>query len=402
MSAHETPAPPAGRLLRNVAFVRLWAAGGLTNTIRWLEILVSSLFVFEVSGSAFTVALVTMMRSLPMLLGGAMAGAIAEALDRRKLLLLGQFLNATSTAVVLLLGITGQLAVWHLTISSLASGIVWSTEMAVRRRMIGEAAGEHDIVRSSALDSITNNVTRMVGPIAGGLAFQTLGVTGGFAIATAGHLLSMAVSVGLVHRQEVRTLVLRGIPTAIVEATRFARTKAVLRTVLITSVLMNAFGFSYTAVLPAWGEASFQASPAMIGLLAAAEPLGALVGALIIASGKVPLRPSLMFSLGTTGFMILLVVAANMPLALAFAFLTLGGVGAAAFGSMQTTLVIINAPPESRSRVLGLVTTCVGMGPFGVLAAGALADRLGPVLALTIMGSVGAILMVLLRQRDDR
>lgn len=401
MPAHETLAPQAGRLLRNAAFLRLWAAGSLTNSMRWLEILVSSLFVFEVSGSALTVALVTMMRSLPMLLAGATAGAIAEALDRKKLLLLGQALNLASAGSIVLLGIAGQLAIWHFTLSSLASGMVWATEMAVRRRMIGEVAGEQDVARSLALDSITNNVTRIVGPVAGGLAFQTLGVGGGYAIAAAGHLLSMVVSIGLVHRQEVRVLVLRGIPTAIVEAARFARAQPVLRTVLITTVLMNAFGFSYATVLPAWGEASFQASPALIGVLAAAEPLGGLVGALAIASGRIPMRPTLMFSLGTIGFMIFLAIGANMPLALAFACLAIGGLGAAAFGSMQSTLVILNAPPESRSRVLGLVTTCVGMGPFGVLLAGALADRLGPVLALTIMGGVGAALMILLRQRDD-
>lgn len=402
MASDKTPASQPGRLLRNASFVRLWVAGGLTNAMRWLEILVASLFVFEASGSAFTVALVTMMRSLPMLFAGATFGAIAEALDRKRLLLMGQGLNALSAGSILLLGLSGRLAVWHLALSSLASGMVWATEMAVRRRMVGESAGEHDVARSIALDSITNSTTRMVGPILGGVAFQSLGVTGAYVVATLGYLASIAVTVGLQHRQVVRALVLRGIPSAILEAARFARSKALLRSVLITTMIMNAFGFSYTTVLPAWGEVSFKASPAIIGLLASAEPFGALIGALFLASGQVRMRPALLFLVGSTGFLLLMAMAANMPLALAWLCLGLGGLGTAAFGSMQTTLVILNAPPETRSRVLGLVTTGIGMGPFGVLAIGALTDRLGPVAALTIMGVAGAALMILLRQRDTR
>lgn len=403
MAPSETPAPQTGRLLRNATFVRLWVAGALTNAMRWLEILVSSLFVFEASGSALTVAVVTMMRSLPMLIAGATVGAIAEALDRKRLLLMGQGLNALGACSILLLGMSGSLAVWHFALASLASGMVWATDMAVRRRMIGESAGEQDVARSIALDSITNNTTRMLGPILGGVAFQTLGVSGAYAVATAGHLASIAVAIGLAHRQEVRELVLRGIPTAIVEAARFARGKALLRSVLITTVIMNAFGFSYTTVLPAWGEVSFKASPTTVGLLASAEPFGALIGAFFLVSGQVKMRPALLFLIGSTSFMLLLAAAASMPLVpLAWICLALGGLGTAAFGAMQTTLVILNAPPESRSRVLGLVTTCIGMGPFGVLLVGALADRFGPVAGLATMGLTGAALMILLRQRDAR
>lgn len=399
MNNPPTPGQQPGRLMRNATFVRLWTAGGVTNAMRWLEILVSSLFVFEASGSAFTVAVVTMMRSLPMLVAGATAGAIAEALDRKHLLLMGQGLNAASAGMIAVLGLTGHLAVWHFAVSSLASGMVWATDMAVRRRMIGESAGEADVARSIALDSITMSVTRMLGPILGGLAFQSLGVAGAYVVATLGHGLSIAIAAGIVHRQEVRSLVLGAIPPAIVEAARFAATMPVLRSVLITTVIMNAFGFSYTTVLPAWGETSFKASPAVIGLLAGAEPFGALIGALCLASGRIKAVPSLLFFGGSTAFMLLLALAANMPLALAGLCLVLGGLGTAAFGAMQTTLVILNAPPDSRSRVLGLVTTCIGMGPFGVLLAGALADRFGPIASLTAMGLAGAALMVTFRQR---
>jgi MFS family permease len=69
---------------------------------------------------------------------------------------------------------------------------------------------------------------------------------------------------------------------------------------------------------------------------------------------------------------------------------------------MQTSVVMTAAPPEIRSRVLGLVTTCIGMGPLGVLAIGALADGMGPRWAIALMAGTGLALMALLLLREAR
>jgi MFS family permease len=295
----------------------------------------------------------------------------------------------------------GTLGVWQLGLASLASGLVWASDMAVRRRMVGEAAGEQMVAPAIALDSMTSSVTRMLGPILGGLAFERLGVTGAFTVAMFGYLASIAASAGLRHSQRVQPLALRAMPSAIAEAARLCARMPVLRSVLIVTVLMNVFGFSYTTVLPSWGEQAFGASPTMIGLLAGAEPFGALFGAWLLATFRIRLSPTVIFTAGAALFMIVLGLAANMPwLPLAWLLLALGGLGTAAFGSMQTSLVILNVGSDARSRVLGLVTTCIGMGPAGVLVAGALVDRFGPVTALTIMAAVGAALVIASRQRE--
>ena len=392
-------ASPHRQLLRTGAFLRLWAAGGFTNAMRWLEILVAGLFVFEATHSAFAVAVVTMMRSVPMLVAGALAGVVAESLDRKRLLLAGQVLNASTAALLALSASLGMLSVWQLAAASLASGLVWASEMAVRRRMTGEAAGEAHVASAIALDSMTSSVTRMLGPILGGLAFEALGVAGAFAAAAMGHGVAIAACLRLPYRQEVQALQLRAVPSAIAEAARLAARTPVLRSVLVVTVVMNVFGFSYTTVFPAWGERVFGASPSMIGLLAGAEPFGALFGAWIIASGRIRLAPNQLFLGGSVMFMLLLAAAANLPFfALAWMLLALGGIGTAAFGAMQTTLVITNVAADARSRVLGLVTTCIGMGPAGILAAGALTDRIGPSAALTVMACTGATLALVFRQ----
>jgi MFS family permease len=397
------PHSPQRQLLRNRAFVRLWIAGICSNSMRWLEILASSLYVFAATGSALAVAVVTMMRAVPMLAAGALAGVVAEGMNRKHLLHFGQALNAVTSAIIVLAALMGRLEIWLLALGSLANGLVWATEMAVRRRMAGEAAGETLVAPAIAIDSMSNSITRMIGPILGGLAYEMVGIAGAYAIGMAGYTLGLVSCLRLDHSQTVQPIRLRAVPGAISEAARICRGHAVLRRIIVLTIVMNVFGFSYTTVFPAWGQQVFGASPAMIGLLAGAEPLGALFGAWMIATRKLPVAAATVFLGGSTMFMALLAVAANLPVfALAWILLAVGGLGTAAFGSMQTALVILNVQPEARSRVLGLVTTSIGLGPLGVLAIGALSDAIGPPAALTVMGGIGAVLAVALRGAPQR
>jgi hypothetical protein len=136
-------------------------------------------------------------------------------------------------------------------------------------------------------------------------------------------------------------------------------------------------------------------------LLAAAEPFGALCGGLWLALRRRAPPGIAPLVLGSLLFLVLLLgVAASGSCALAWALLAIGGLGTARFAAMQTSVVMTAAPPEIRSRILGLVTTCIGAGPFGVLMAGALADGVGPRLALAAMAGIGVALMAALLLRE--
>lgn len=398
MTAPRPERSPVRELLADAAFVRLWAAGGLTNSMRWVEMLVSGLFAYELTGSAFAVSLVLMSRALPMLAAGALAGAVAESLDRKRLLMAGQAATAVGAILIALLSAAGYLALWHLFLNGLLGGLVWTNELATRRRMVAEAAGPHRIVQAVAFDTMTGSTTRMVGPLAGGIFYQTVGVTAAYVIASVVYVLALALVSGVRHEQERRMLVPRRLASEVLEALRIALAMPVLRLVLGVTIAMNVFGFSYTAILPAFGAIAFQASPVEIGLLAAAEPFGALLAGLALALRRGAPPGRMLLPLGSAGFLVVLVAAALAPgLPLAALLLMVGGAGTAAFASLQTGLVMMQAPIEARSRILGLTTTCIGMGPIGVIVIGALADGFGPRAAIAAMAVAGlaALLIVI-------
>ena len=128
-------------------------------------------------------------------------------------------------------------------------------------------------------------------------------------------------------------------------------------------------------------------SPTLAGMLAGAESFGALLGGLWLTSGDPPLSGRTLMVGGSLLFLVCVIL---MPLAPVFsAGLRAAGrpaaFGSAAFANMQTSLIVLHAPPHIRSRLMGLLTVCIGMGPLGILLIGALAERLGPLVAVDII-----------------
>ncbi|RYI97106.1 MAG: MFS transporter, partial [Acetobacteraceae bacterium] len=335
--ARDPRSHPLKRLFAQPDFVRLWAVGGLSNAMRWVEILVAGVYIFEVTGSALAVSLLALVRALPMLVFGAVAGALAETLDRRRLLLAGQALSCASTCGILALALGGALQPWHLGVSSFLGGLVWTGEMASRRRMVTEVAGEGDVVPALATDSLTNNTTRMLGPLIGGALYQGLGLAAAYGVAAGCYLVTASLLGGVRHAQVPRRLRPRQLAADVVDAVRVVGRFPALQAVILVTLAMNLFGFSFTAVLPALGAQAFDASPVQIGLLTAAEPAGALLTGLALSTRRgIPLSAPLMVG-GCAFFMLcLLVVASAGSLPVAVAVLMVGGIGTALFAALQT------------------------------------------------------------------
>ena len=384
---------PIRELLRSPDFLRLWLVGAFANAMRWLELLASGLFAWEVTHSAFAVTVVVALRQIPQLLFGAFAGAISEALNRKLIFMLALVVPALISTLLATLAVTGHLEVWHVALGNLVSGIMWSTEMSTRRRMVGEVAGPHRIVNAIALDSVTSAATRAIGPLLGGIAFEWLGMKGAYTVTALVQFAGAFAIAGLAHAQLTRRLDLVRIPHDIAEGLRFAWTRPTILLVFGVTIVTNAFAFAYSGLVAPLGQGEFHVSPALVGLLAAGEPLGALMGGALIAAGLLRLDRRLAFAGGAALFMVALIFMALSPSYwLALALLIMGGFGTAGFSNMQSTLMLTEAPPEMRSRLMGVVTVCIGTGPLGQLAAGALSGPLGSRGAIVVMAAVGLVL----------
>jgi predicted MFS family arabinose efflux permease len=240
----------------------------------------------------------------------------------------------------------------------------------------------------------------VLGPLSGGAVFEILGLGGAYLLAAGLYLAAFLAVLGLEFRQEPRRFRFGRIPGEIAEGLAVARaTPAILGVVLVT-IVMNTSGFCYSALIPPIGLDVYHVSPTLVGALAAAEPLGAIVIGVALSAGWLHLDGSRALLQGSFLFLGGVIAMALSPwYGLAFVLLVIGGLGTAAFSNMQTSLILIEAPPTTRSRVMGIVTMCIGTGPIGVLAIGALSEQIGPPAAILVMASIGVAGLTLVWQR---
>jgi MFS family permease len=368
--------------------------------MRWLELLVAGIFTYDLTHSAFLVAVVTVARSLPMLFLGPIAGVIAEAVNRKHLLLAQLFGMAATSATLAVLAFSGEIRVWHIALGGAVAGIAWASELAVRRRMLGEVVTADRIGAAVALDSLTNSVARVLGPLCGGALFEGLGLGGAYLLAAGLYLTAGAAVTGLEFRQEPRRLRFGRIPGDIAEGLAVARATPAILGVALVTIVMNISGFCYSALIAPIGLDVYRVSPTLVGALAAAEPLGAIIIGIALSAGWLRLNGARALLQGSFLFLGGVIAMALSPwYGLAFVLLLVGGLGTAAFSNMQTSLILIEAPPTTRSRVMGIVTMCIGTGPLGVLAIGALSERIGPPKAILVMAGIGVAGLSLIARR---
>jgi MFS family permease len=393
--------PAAGRpawLIDSPDFWRLWFVGLVVFSVRWVETVAVGVFVYQRTDSAFTVAMMTMLRLLPMGLFGAFIGAIAERTERRTTLVLVVAVMLVNALVLATLAHLQILAVWHLAVASFVNGIGWATDNPVRRVMIGEAVGSARMGTAMSIDVGANNASRMVGPAVGGLLLAGVGIEGVFALSVVLYAVSVVAALRVRYRNSTASATSGSIIARIAEGLALVRRDRRLIGTLTITVIYNVFGWPFTSMVPVIGQDRLLLGPEGIGVLASMDGIGAFAGAVLMAMFCPPQFYRAAYVGGVTLYMAMLIVFALVPVpAIAGAALLFTGLGGAAFSIMQATLVYLSAPPEMRSRVLGVLSVCIGVGPVGFLALGWLADAIGAPWATAAAGIVGLLAMLMTR-----
>jgi MFS family permease len=392
--------PARSGLLGIADFRLLWAVGLVVFAVRWLEMLVVGVFVYQHTGSAFTVALMTLLRMLPMALFGAVIGALAERLERRRALV-GVVVSMLTTAVCLAaLAYAGRLAVWHLAVASFCNGVAWAADNPVRRVMIGEVVGHDRMGAAMSLDVGANNASRMLGPTIGGLLLAGVGISGALTVSVVCYAIALVAALRVGHRNSLFPGAAVGTVLArMVEGLLVVRRDRHLIAILTITVIYNLFGWPFTAMIPVIGQDNLHLGAKGIGILASMDGIGAFCGAIAIALWVRPVHYARLYIGGVVSYLVMLIVFALAPsVPLAGAALLFTGVSNAAFSVMQATLIYLAAPAEMRSRLYGVLSVCIGVGPIGFLTLGVLADAIGAPLATAMTGTLGLLALAATRR----
>ncbi len=392
-SKNEKTGIPFQRVLRAIPadYWRLWYVGMVVSTVRWLETVAMGVVVYQETGSALVVAMVTMLRLLPMGLFGAFLGAFAERFDRRLTLAGVVGLMAVTSALLSVIAWTATLEVWHFALASFINGCGWATDNPLRRMMMGEVMGRDRMATAMALDVGANNASRMIGPTVGGLLLAGVGIEGVFLLSVLMYTTAVVATL-LVHTR---------IPSAPGAGAVLARTwegvaivlaDKRLTAILIVTIIYNVFAWPFTSMIPVIGRDRLLLGPEGVGFLTSVDGVGAFIGALVLALWLTPGWHARAYVGGVAAYLVGLIAFALAPVpVLAGAALLLTGLSGAAFSTLQATTVYLAAPVEMRSRVLGVLSVCIGTGPIGFLWLGWLANQVGAPQATAITGALGLL-----------
>lgn len=387
---------PQRSLFRERAFLSLWFVGAIVATARWLEMLVIGIFVFDVTGSPFLVALMLLLRMLPMALFGVFGGIVAERFDRRRVLIAAMSVMTVLTGGLGLLATYDLIKVWHVGLGAFASGLIWVSDFPVRRTLLSELAGPGRTGTAMSLDIMSSSGSRMIGPILGGGIYAAFGLDSAFLVTAIAYATSVLVLWRLKHRDEGMGAVHDGVVTTIIEGFRGLSHNRTLVGIFAVTVVFNIWGFPFMSMLPVIGKDLLNLDPFAVGLLASAEGFGAFVGALALAIlGRVRWFRYL-YSFGVLIYMFMALGFANSTIWwLSAGFLVATGGAIAAFASMQSALVLLNSDDDSRHRMMGVLSMCIGTGLIGFLHLGLLADWLGASLACSVIAVEGMLALFL-------
>jgi MFS family permease len=388
------PLPHSLRAFRHRDYRLYFAGQGISQTGTWLQLIAVSWLIYHLSGSAFMLGLATFMLHIPILVLGPFAGVWVDRRKKRKVLLVTQSVAFAQALVMLALVAFGNVAAWHLVLANLVLGLVNAFDSPARQSQLVElVGGREDLPNAIAFSSALMNGARFIGPMIGGAVIAAFGEVWGFGLNS---ILRLAVITAL--------LLIRAQPMPTEKSTegwlaqlaagfRYAYGFLPTRSALL---LISAVSFSvqpYQSLAPYFARDVFHGDSETLGYLIGAGGFGAVSGMVYLA-----MRPSIRglltlipFTGGMAGLALIIFTYTDtlwQALPLIF-FVGMGGMLSAA--STNTVLQTI-VEDRMRARVMSIyMMSFLGVAPLGALAAGTLAERIGPPATLALGGALALV-----------
>ena len=328
----------------------------------------------------------------PLTLVSLIAGALADRIPRRRMVILSQAGNMMLTLLMAALVLVGVIELWHLIVVGLFSGSLMALNMPSRQAMISEIVPDGKLMNAISLSTAAMNITGMAGPAAAGFIIKYFDTHSAFFVIS-GMYGFAAASVAMVNAG--RTAMSRSGKSMvgdIREGLAYVVRDRVLRGLILVVFLAVIFGSAYWPLLAAWGREVLDVGADGLGILNSAMGVGAIAGSLIVASLSGFNKQRTLLLLVCVGWGVTLAVFARTnSYAQALPLLVMVGLLNAIFMSLRMTLLQIHSTPEMRGRVVSIGMMSWGLMPLGALPFGFVAGAVDTAFALMLSGILLAV-----------
>ena len=371
--------PRALRALSHRRYRLLLASNFYTGMAQWVQAVGQGWLVFDLTHSPLKLGLVSLFQGVGMLIFTPIGGALADRMDRQRLIMFTQVVMLCQALALAVLVSTGAVQVWHVMVISFVSGSMFGFSSPTRQAVISDLVGKEDLTNAIAMNMTVMHSMRIFGPTLAGLLIATVDVQGTFFLQAGAYLVAMVVIMALGRIPAPQQAADRPpFVRSMREGFAHARENRVLFDVLIILYISSSLGMAYLNMMPAFAGDVLGLEGGSYGFLMVALGIGGVSGAAMNTVKTEWRRPGLVLIgvMCLTGVALMLMggvgtVAATVP-----ALMMLGVANATvvivATGQLQT-----RAEDKYRGRVMALYSLSYSIMPMGSLVMGAVAEQVG-------------------------
>jgi MFS family permease/quinol monooxygenase YgiN len=389
--------------LRHPVFRALWIAQTVSNVGTWMQTVGAQWLIVSLGGTALTVSLVQTATTLPTFLIGLPAGALGDILDRRKLMLASQFFMLVCATVLGVLTVMDRITVATVLALTFGIGLGSALLRPSWQAVQPELVERDEIPQAAALNGVSMNMARAVGPAIGGVVVAVTNAGAVFIVNAVSFLGVMAVLWRWKRPPQESALGAEHVSHAIRVGVRYVRHSPRLRSVLTRTLSFCLFSSALWALLPVIAHDRLGLGSGGYGLLLGAVGIGAVSGAFVLAAARTRWSSDHVVAAATIAFVgVALVLAWSHSVALDAAALVIGGLAWIAVLSSLNAAAQVALPAWVRAR--GMATYLLvfqGGQAAGSIAWGTLATRTSTATALTVVAA-GLALGLALSSRRHR
>jgi MFS family permease len=380
-----------GRAIRHRNY-RLFFTGQSISLIgSWMTRVATSWLIYRLTGSAWLLGVLAFAGQMPTFLLAPFAGVLVDRWDRHRVLIVTQVLAMIQSALLAVLALTGVITVTQVVILSVFQGLINAFDMPARQALVVHMVDDRaDLANAIALNSSMVNAARLIGPSIAGILIAWAGEGVCFLVDATSYIAViaslMAMRLALPQRPVQRTHVLG----ELAEGIRYAVGFMPIRALLVMLALVSLVVMPHTVLMPIVASQVLHGGPHTLGFLMAATGLGALAGALYLASRRTVLGLGRLIPISVVALGVGLVgLSQSRLLWLSLAMMPVIGAGMIVQMAASNTVLQTIVDEEKRGRVMSFYAMAFfGAAPLGSLLAGALAQRFGAPVTLLASGVV--------------
>ncbi|OPY74899.1 MAG: Tetracycline resistance protein, class C [Syntrophorhabdus sp. PtaU1.Bin050] len=377
------------RALRYRNYRLFFSGQGISLVGTWMQQIAISWLVYRLTNSPFLLGFIGFVGQVPTFLLAPVAGVFADRWNRRKLLVLTQILAMLQAFLLAFLTFTGHIVIWHLVILSIILGLVSALDIPVRQSFVIDLVEDkNDLGNAIALNSVMFNGARLVGPSIAGLLISIVGEGMCFFLNGISFLAIVIALMAMNVPERMRKSETLPFVQGLRDGYRYTFGFAPIRYIILLLGLISLMGMPYLVLMPVFARDILHGGPHTLGFLMGASGIGALIGAVLLASKKTVLGLGRLIVIASSAFGTgLIVFSASRYVPLSLCMMLLTGFGMIVHMASSNTVLQTIVDEDKRGRIMSFYAMAfMGMAPFGSLLAGGLASKIGAPYTLTISG----------------